>query len=90
MSKISSYGIVSPPVAGDLVIGTNVRDANKTKNFTAGSVAALAKEVGVLNLPAHANQAAAISAGLLAGALYQTSGTGAAPLNAAGIVIVVQ
>tara|TARA_R110002033_G_scaffold725_3_gene6324 strand:- start:3064 stop:3336 length:273 start_codon:yes stop_codon:yes gene_type:complete len=90
MSKISSYGIVSPPVAGDLVIGTNVRDANKTKNFTVDSVAALAKEVGVLNLPAHANQAAAISAGLLAGALYQTSGTGAAPLNAAGIVIVVQ
>ncbi len=29
-------------------------------------------------------------AGLAAGALYQTDGTGAAPLNAAGIVIVVQ
>ena len=33
MSKISSYGIVSPPVAGDLVIGTNTIDSNKTKNL---------------------------------------------------------
>lgn len=175
MSKISSYGIVSPPVAGDIVIGTDVSDANKTKNFRVEDIAALtpiptlssvltagntasnnisligtlsitgnsvfngnnqfgptgttdfghlvefdaitlegtvrdgASSVGtsgqvlsstgsgvawvdspVYNLPAHADQAAAIAAGLAAGALYQTDGTGAAPLNAAGIVIVVQ
>ena len=42
MSKISSYGIVSPPVAGDLVIGTNTNDSNKTKNFRVQDIAALA------------------------------------------------
>tara|TARA_R100000951_G_C2634451_1_gene178834 strand:- start:51 stop:926 length:876 start_codon:yes stop_codon:yes gene_type:complete len=42
MSKISSYGIVSPPVAGDIVIGTDVSDANKTKNFRVEDIAALA------------------------------------------------
>ena len=42
MSKISSYGIVSPPVAGDLVIGTNTIDSNKTKNFRVEDIAALA------------------------------------------------
>ena len=41
MSKISSYGIVSPPVAGDIVIGTDVSDANKTKNFRVEDIAAL-------------------------------------------------
>lgn len=42
MSKISSYGIVSPPVAGDIVIGTDVSNANKTKNFRVEDIAALA------------------------------------------------
>ena len=42
MSKISSYGIVSPPVAGDIVIGTDVSDSNKTKNFRVEDIAALA------------------------------------------------
>jgi hypothetical protein len=42
MSKISSYGTVSPPTAGDLVIGTNTSDSNKTKNFRVEDIAALA------------------------------------------------
>ena len=91
MSKISTYATVTPTVS-DKVIGTDVAGTptDATKNFTAGSIAALAKTAGVLGLPAHANSAAASGAGLAAGALYQTDGTGAAPLDAAGIVMVVQ
>ena len=91
MSKISTYATVTP-TASDKVIGTDVAGTvtDATKNFTAGSIAALAATAGVLTLPAHADQAAAIAAGLAAGALYQTTGAGAAPLNAAGIVMVVQ
>ena len=91
MSKISTYATVAP-TASDKVIGTDVAGTptDATKNFTAGSIAALAKTAGVLALPAHANQSAATAAGLAAGALYQTDGTGSAPLNAVGIVMVVQ
>ena len=91
MSKISTYATVTPS-ASDKVIGTDVAGTptDATKNFTAGSIAALAKQSGVLNLPAHADQAAASGAGLAAGHLYQTDGTAGAPLNVAGIVMVVQ
>ncbi|MAK55989.1 MAG: hypothetical protein CML17_09130 [Pusillimonas sp.] len=91
MSKISTYTTVAP-TASDKLIGTDVAGTvtDATKNFTAGSVAALAKKAGVLSLPAHADNATASGAGLAAGDLYQTDGTGAAPLNAAGIVMVVQ
>lgn len=41
MSRISSYEIVSP-VAGDIVIGTDVSNANKAKNFRVEDIAALA------------------------------------------------
>jgi hypothetical protein len=92
MPKISTYATSSPVLTTDKVIGTNVTGTptNATKNFTAGSIAALAKNAGVLALPAHADQAAASGASLAAGALYQTDGTAAAPLNVAGIVMVVQ
>jgi len=42
------------------------------------------------SLPAHPDDAAAGAAGLTAGQLYQTDGTAAAPLNAAGIVMIKQ
>jgi hypothetical protein len=42
------------------------------------------------NLPAFQDDAAAGGAGLTTGMLYQTTGTGAAPLNAAGIMMVKQ
>ena len=91
MSKISTYTTVAP-TASDKLIGTDVAGTvtDATKNFTAGSVARLAATAGVLSLPAHADNTAAVNAGLAVGALYQTSGAGAAPLNAAGIVMVVQ
>ena len=91
MSKISTYATVTP-TASDKVIGTDVAGTvtDATKNFTAGSIAALAATAGVLTLPAHRDNAAALLGGLTAGDLYQTDGTGTAPLNAPGIVMVVQ
>ena len=41
-------------------------------------------------LPAYADQAAAVAAGAQGTTVYQTDGTGAAPLNVAGILMVVQ
>ena len=41
------------------------------------------------NLPAFANQAAAVAGGKVTGDVYRTNGAGAAPLNVAGIVMVV-
>ena len=41
-------------------------------------------------IAAYNDNAAAIVGGLAAGQLYQTTGAGAAPLNAAGIVMIVQ
>ena len=91
MSKISTYTTVAP-TASDKLIGTDVAGTvtDATKNFTAGSVARLAATAGVLSLPAHADNTAAVNAGLAVGALYQTSGAGTAPLDAPGIVMVVQ
>jgi len=42
------------------------------------------------NTPAFADDAAATTAGLLPGDVYQTDGTGAAPLNVAGILMIKQ
>lgn len=39
---------------------------------------------------AYANEAAAVTAGLTTGDLYQTTGTAASPLNVAGLVLVKQ
>ena len=89
MSKISTYATVTPTVS-DKVIGTDVvgTPTDATKNFTAGSIAALAARQGVLNLASFRDNAAA-SVSLPVGHLYRTNGTGAAPLDVAGIVMVV-
>lgn len=44
----------------------------------------------ILTLDAYDDDAAAAAGGLASGKLYQTTGAGAAPLNAAGIVMVKQ
>ena len=76
MSKISTYATVTP-IVSDKVIGTDVAGTptDATKNFTAGSIAALAATAGVLTLPAYADQAAA-GAALASGSLFQQTGTG--------------
>jgi hypothetical protein len=92
MSKINYY-TTAIPTTTDLLLGTDVSGTpnDATKNFTAGSVAALVQSAGVLTLPPYRDNAAAVAGGLTAGALYQTDGTGpSAPLDTAGIVMVVQ
>ena len=88
MAKISTYATATPALT-DLILGTDVGAADATKNFTVQTVLALASSA-VITLPAYQDEAAAIVAGLSTGQLYQTTGTGAAPLNAAGIVMVKQ
>jgi len=83
MAKIETYSTAT--AAGtDLLVGTDVNASNATKNFTVQSLFD-----AVITLPAYQDDAAA-AATLVAGQLYQTTGTGGAPLNAAGIVMVKQ
>lgn len=49
-----------------------------------------AGQVTIPSLPSYANDAAAGTGGLTQGDLYETDGTGAAPLNVAGILMVKQ
>lgn len=45
MGKISNYTVTSPQ-PGDILIGTDVNDANETKNFQAGAIASLNRSRG--------------------------------------------
>ena len=78
MSKISSYSQVTSPALSDMLIGTDVDDSNKTKNFTGQQLLGMiggGSTGAVITLPNYADDAAAGVAGLVAGQLYQTSGT---------------
>jgi hypothetical protein len=86
MAIINSYPTVTP-TSGDLVliVDTSIED-NPTKTATVSSL-----QSGLFpSLTAYADNAAAIAGGLTTGQTYQTDGTGAAPLNAAGVVMIVQ
>ena len=91
MPKINSYSTVLTPVVSDKLIGTDILGdpENQTKNFTIQSIINLTGSA-TLSLTAYADDAAAGAAGLTTGQLFQTSGAGAAPLNAAGIVMIKQ
>ena len=84
MAKISTYATATP-AAADLVLGTDSGSADATKNFTVQSLF----EAAITLAPYNDDTAAGVG-GLVAGQLYQTTGAGAAPLNAAGIVMVKQ
>ena len=91
MPKINSYSTVLTPVVSDKLIGTDILGdpENQTKNFTIQSIINLTGSA-TLSLTAYADDAAAGAAGLTTGQLFQTQGAGAAPLNAAGIVMIKQ
>ena len=72
-----SAGALSTSSAGDAVEITNQVDANDGKVFING-------------LPSFADDAAAGLGGIASSRLYQTDGSGAAPLNVAGIVMIKQ
>jgi hypothetical protein len=67
MGKISTYSVLSTPIATDKLIGTDVTTNNETKNFTIDSLFTV-----VVTLPVFANNVAALAGGLVIGRLYQT------------------
>ena len=89
MAIITTYPVTTAE-SGDYLLGTKTSTSgtqvNPTKNFTVSSVVA----AGLGPFPKYQDNAAAVAGGLVAGQLYQTDGLGAAPLNAAGILMVVQ
>ena len=89
MAIVTSYPLVQP-AKGDYLTGSKIDNTgvqvNPTKNFTVESVV----NVVLSSLPQYDDNAAAVAAGLGTGQQYQTSGLGAAPLNVAGIVMIVQ
>ena len=89
MAIIYSYP-AGTPQATDIVIGSDPSVAgNPTKNFLMGDISTFIQtQLGAI--AGYNDNAAAIAGGLSAGQLYQTTGAGAAPLNAAGIIMIVQ
>ena len=75
MAIISTYPIDVSVNLTDKLIGTDVEDANKTKNYTVESLLKLVSLVAV-TLPVYADNAAAVSAGLTVGKMYRNAGDG--------------
>ena len=81
-------------------VALTARDASFDENSVAVSESRVAIRVGdsgvagsvftIEGIPAYADQAAAVAAGAQGTSIYQTDGTGAAPLNVPGILMVVQ
>ena len=88
MARISTYALDASISTDDKLVGTDAEDSNITKNYQIGAFMTFI--TGNLNLDAFADDAAAGVGGIVSGKLYKTSGTGASPLNVAGIVMVKQ
>jgi hypothetical protein len=71
MAKISSYSTDNTISYSDKLIGTDAQDSNNTKNYTIGSILSLP----LPSVPVYANNAAALSGGLVAGNVYRITGT---------------
>jgi len=71
MGKISQYAVTGVPSLSDKVIGTSVSNDDETVNFTLADILSLP----LPNVPVHANNAAAILAGLEVGQQYRITGT---------------
>jgi hypothetical protein len=71
MSTINSYSIDNNVTYNDKLIGSDADDSSKTKNYTVGSILSLP----LPSVPVHANNAAAIAAGLVFGNVYRITGT---------------
>ena len=91
MARISTYALDTVVTGTDKLVGTDAEDNNITKNYQIDDlVTYVSNNLESLDLDSFADDAAAGSDGLVAGDLYQTTGTGAAPLNVAGIVMIKQ
>ncbi len=73
MAIISTYPIDASVNLVDKLIGTDVEDSSKTKNYTVDSILQLLASVSV-TLPIYADNTAAVSGGLVAGQLYRNAG----------------
>ena len=71
MARISQYSTTGTPSLSDKVIGTSVSNQDETVNFTLSDILSLP----LPNVPVHANNAAAILAGLEVGQQYRITGT---------------
>ena len=88
MAIIYTYPSGTPQTT-DILIGSDPSvTGNPTKNFLMGDVSVFIQTQ--IGSNAYDDNAAALLGGLSAGQLYQTTGAGAAPLNVAGIVMIVQ
>jgi|TARA_R110000744_G_scaffold58739_1_gene122574 hypothetical protein len=73
MAIISTYPIDASVNLVDKLIGTDVEDSSKTKNYTVDSILQLLASVSV-TLLIYADNTAAVSGGLVAGQLYRNAG----------------
>ena len=72
MAIISTYPIDASVNLTDKLIGTDLEDSSKTKNYTVGSILQLLST----NLPIYADNASAITGGLTVNQLYRNAGNG--------------
>ena len=72
MAIISTYPIDTSVNLTDKLIGTDVEDSSKTKNYTVESILQLLSN----NLAVYADNASAVSGGLAVGQLYRNAGNG--------------
>ena len=87
MARITTYALDTTISSLDKLVGTDADDSNLTKNYQINTLISFI--AANLNLQAFDDDAAA-GASIASGALYKTTGNGAAPLNVAGIVMVKQ
>lgn len=88
MARITTYALDTTISSLDKLVGTDADDSNLTKNYQVNTLISFI--AANLNLQAFDDDAAAGVGAIASGALYKTTGNGAAPLNVAGIVMVKQ
>jgi len=71
MAKLTDYSVDGNVTIADKLIGTDAEDSNSTKNFLIGDILSLP----LPNVPVYANNAAALSGGLVAGNVYRITDT---------------
>jgi len=76
--------------ADGFTVGGNTTEAHFIKNTADMPITTAGGMTFSNSLPAYADDAAAAAGGLATGQIYQTDGTGAAPLNAAGMLMIKQ
>ena len=92
MGMLKRKGTVSPQGDNYMTLArypklqTELVTLTQLKKFTDQKLNAISG----IGVPAYADDTAAGTAGVQAGSIFQTDGTGAAPLDAAGIVMIKQ